>query len=173
MTMLEQYWPYALLALGIALLAFWVLRPRREDDVAPLRPAEPKAPLQPVRPDITPAAPAEFVKAAPPPPAPPAPPPPVAAAPPPPPPLAVGEPDNLSLIKGLGPKLRALLTGLGITRFDQIAGWTEADIDAIDAQLGDFAGRIRRDNWVDQAGYLARKDKAGFEAKYGALSGEL
>lgn len=81
--------------------------------------------------------------------------------------------DNLRLMKGVGPKLVTLLTSLGITRFAEIAAWTEADIDRIDAQLGSFAGRIRRDNWVDQAGYLAKKDKAGFEAKYGALGGEL
>ena len=40
-------------------------------------------------------------------------------------------------------------------------------------QLGAFQGRIARDNIVDQAGYLAKGDKAGFEAKYGALGGEL
>ena len=44
---------------------------------------------------------------------------------------------------------------------------------AIDAQLGAFQGRIARDNLVDQASYLARGDKAGFEAQYGALGGEL
>lgn len=81
--------------------------------------------------------------------------------------------DNLRLMKGVGPKLVSLLTSLGITSFAEIAAWTEADIDRIDAQLGSFAGRIRKDNWVEQASYLAKKDKAGFEAKFGALSGEL
>ncbi|WP_414892803.1 hypothetical protein, partial [Sphingopyxis sp. H115] len=82
-------------------------------------------------------------------------------------------PDNLQLLKGVGPKLAVLLSGLGVTSFQQIADWTEADIARIDAQLGAFQGRIARDNIVDQAGYLARGDKAGFEAKYGALGGEL
>lgn len=81
--------------------------------------------------------------------------------------------DNLRLIKGLGPKLATLLASLGITRFEQIAAWTDADIARIDPQLGAFQGRIVRDNWVDQASYLARRDKEGFEAKYGALGGEL
>ncbi|HET6536560.1 MAG TPA: hypothetical protein VFG34_00405 [Sphingopyxis sp.] len=81
--------------------------------------------------------------------------------------------DNLRLLKGLGPKLSVLLGNLGVTRFDQIAAWTEADVARIDAQLGSFKGRIEREQWVDQAGYLARGDKAGFEAKYGALNGEL
>jgi len=81
--------------------------------------------------------------------------------------------DNLQLLKGVGPKMVALLGGLGVTSFQQIANWTDADIAAIDPQLGAFQGRIARDNIVDQAGYLARGDKAGFEAKYGALGGEL
>lgn len=81
--------------------------------------------------------------------------------------------DNLQLLKGVGPKMVALLGGLGVTSFQQIADWTDADIATIDPQLGAFQGRIARDNIVDQAGYLARGDKAGFEAKYGALGGEL
>ncbi len=81
--------------------------------------------------------------------------------------------DNLQLLKGVGPKLVVLLNGLGIISFRQIADWTEADIERIDPQLGAFQGRIARDNIVDQAGYLARGDKAGFEEKYGALGGEL
>ena len=81
--------------------------------------------------------------------------------------------DNLQLLKGVGPKLVVLLNGLGVTRFQQIAEWTDADIARIDAQLGAFQGRIARDNLVDQASHLARGDKAGFEAKYGALGGEL
>jgi len=82
---------------------------------------------------------------------------------------AVGAPDNLRLLKGVGPKLAALLTQLGITRFDQIASWNEADIAAVDAHLGTFRGRIVRDNWVEQARYLAQGDTAGFEAKFGRL----
>ncbi|MBR2174695.1 hypothetical protein [Sphingopyxis sp.] len=81
--------------------------------------------------------------------------------------------DNLQLLKGVGPKLVVLLNGLGVASFQQIADWTDADIARIDPQLGAFQGRIARDNIVDQAGYLARGDKAGFEAKYGALGGEL
>jgi predicted flap endonuclease-1-like 5' DNA nuclease len=94
-----------------------------------------------------------------------------AEAPPaaPPPAVPAGEPDDLRRIKGVGPKLVALLHGLGVTRYAQIAAWTEADIDRIDAQLGAFAGRIRRDNWVEQARFLAADDTAGFEAQFGKL----
>ena len=78
-------------------------------------------------------------------------------------------PENLELIKGLGPKVNTLLKGLGVTSFAQVASWTAADVSEIDAQLGAFAGRITRDNWVDQAQLLAAGDVAGFEQKYGAL----
>ena len=90
-----------------------------------------------------------------------------------PPEAAAPKTDNLQLLKGVGPKMVALLGGLGVTSYQQIANWTDTDIAAIDPQLGAFQGRIARDNIVDQAGYLARGDKAGFEAKYGALGGDL
>ena len=78
-------------------------------------------------------------------------------------------PQNLELIKGLGPKVNTLLKGLGVTSFAQVASWTAADVSEIDAQLGAFAGRITRDNWIDQAQLLAAGDVTGFEQKYGAL----
>ena len=78
-------------------------------------------------------------------------------------------PQNLELIKGLGPKVNTLLKGLGVTSFAQVASWTAADVSEIDAQLGAFAGRITRDNWIDQAQLLAAGDVVGFEQKYGAL----
>lgn len=77
--------------------------------------------------------------------------------------------DDLTRIKGVGPKLRALLASLGVTRFEQIAGWSEADIDRIDAQLGQFQGRIRRDSWIEQAKLLAAGDMAGYESRFGKL----
>lgn len=98
--------------------------------------------------------------------------PPPAAAAPIPAPSAAGT-DNLQLLKGVGPKLAVLLNGLGVTSFRQIADWTDADVARVDAELGAFQGRIARDNIVDQAAHLARGDKAGFEAKYGALGSEL
>lgn len=76
--------------------------------------------------------------------------------------------DDLTRIKGLGPKLATTLADLGVTRFEQVAAWTDADIDRIDAQLGRFAGRIRRDAWVEQAALLASGDSAAFEQRFGA-----
>ena len=80
-----------------------------------------------------------------------------------------GDSDDLTRIKGLGPKLAGLLRGLGIARLDQIAAWSEADVARIDAQLGAFQGRIARDNWIEQARYLAAGDVAGFEARFGKV----
>lgn len=77
--------------------------------------------------------------------------------------------DDLSRIKGVGPKLVALLGSLGITRYDQIAAWSEADIARIDAKLGPFQGRIVRDDWVGQCRYLAAGDVAGFEGRFGKV----
>ena len=80
-----------------------------------------------------------------------------------------GAADDLSRIKGIGPKLRARLGELGVTRFEQIAAWTDADIARIDANLGSFAGRPVRDNWVEQARLLAGGDSTAYEAKFGKL----
>ena len=77
--------------------------------------------------------------------------------------------DDLSRIKGLGPKLQALLPTLGLSTYAQIAALSEADLVVLDSQLGPFAGRPAKDNWVEQAGYLASSDVAGFEAKFGKV----
>jgi len=78
--------------------------------------------------------------------------------------------DDLKRIKGVGPKLETLLNSLGVTSYSQIAAWDDDEIDRIDAQLGTFAGRIRRDDWPAQARYLAAGDMAGFEQRFGKIS---
>jgi predicted flap endonuclease-1-like 5' DNA nuclease len=240
MAWLQENWIIAVVGLVVAVILFWFLFGRKkpaeiEAPVAP--PAEPKKPLEAVKPEIIAAEPARFKPkepapapapvAAPAPPPPPAPEPvaetppapepepapeipaeptvpaaPVAEAPTPAPqpepapapepvaaepvaetpapapepapaPAPAAKADNLQLLKGVGPKMVGLLNGLGVTSFQQIADWTDADVARIDPQLGAFQGRIARDAIVDQASYLARGDKAGFEAKYGALGGEL
>lgn len=77
--------------------------------------------------------------------------------------------DDLSKIKGLGPKLQALLPTLGISTYAQIAALTDGDLADLDTKLGAFAGRPKRDNWMEQAKYLAAGDVAGFEAQFGKL----
>ncbi len=82
-------------------------------------------------------------------------------------------PNDLELLKGVGPKLNGLLKSLGVTSFDQIANWKAADVRDVDSKLGSFAGRISRDNWVDQAKLLSKGDVKGFEKKYGSLGSEI
>ncbi|NTI41117.1 5' DNA nuclease [Rhizobium rhizogenes] len=67
--------------------------------------------------------------------------------------------DDLKWISGIGPKLEQVLNGRGILRVADIAAWSDADIDRIDAALG-FDGRIRRDDWVGQAKALQPKGRA-------------
>lgn len=100
--------------------------------------------------------------------------PPAAAIEPPPvvaeaPAVAADEGDDLTRIKGLGPKISTALRALGVTRYAEIAAWTEADVARIDAQLGAFAGRATRDNWIEQAKLLSSGDTAAYEAKFGKL----
>lgn len=66
-----------------------------------------------------------------------------------------GKPDDLKLIKGIGPKLEILCNRLGFYHFDQIAAWTAAEIAWVDDNLEGFKGRVSRDNWVAQARALA------------------
>ena len=77
--------------------------------------------------------------------------------------------DDLLLIKGLGPKLVEQLHALGVRSFAQIAAWDDAEIDRIDAQLGRFQGRIRRDDWPAQARLLTAGDRSEYEVKFGKL----
>jgi predicted flap endonuclease-1-like 5' DNA nuclease len=84
-------------------------------------------------------------------------------------PGASGPPDDLVKLKGVGPKLAALLNTRGITRFDQIAKLTPGQVEALDESLGAFRGRFTRDRIVDQADYLARGDIDGFEQRFGKL----
>ncbi len=93
--------------------------------------------------------------------------PPLPAPAPAPAPAPVG--DDLSRIKGLGPKLQKLLPELGLSTFAQIAALTEADLAELDTKLGAFAGRPAKDNWVEQAKYLAAGETAGFEARFGKV----
>ncbi|MBN9077021.1 MAG: peptide ABC transporter ATP-binding protein [Rhizobiales bacterium 65-79] len=71
------------------------------------------------------------------------------------------KPDDLKLISGVGPKIEAILNGLGIYRFSQIAAWRKAEREWVDHHLR-FGGRIERDDWVKQAKALAK----GGEAEY-------
>jgi predicted flap endonuclease-1-like 5' DNA nuclease len=59
--------------------------------------------------------------------------------------------DDIKHIYGVGPALEAMLNKLGIYLFKQVALWDNDDIEFFDAQLHEFHGRIRRENWVRSA----------------------
>ncbi len=86
-------------------------------------------------------------------------------------PGAVANPDDLTMLKGVGPKFAARLNELGIARYDQLASLHENEVAMLDERLGPFRGRLVRDRVVEQASYLARDDRDGFEAQFGKLGG--
>lgn len=150
--LLQEYWILLVVALVIGLLvAWWIFVASRKTTVERDSSADSDAPAKRNQALID-APPAASAPAA-------APAPTVS-------PAATGG-DDLSRIKGVGPKLVALLHEQGVTSFAQIAAWDDAEIDRIDAQLGRFQGRIRRDSWVEQAKLLAGDDLAAYQAKFG------
>lgn len=64
------------------------------------------------------------------------------------------EPDDLTVMTGIGPKMAAALAERGIVRFEQIAAWTEDEIAVLDKELK-LMGRVGREAWVEQAKRLA------------------
>lgn len=65
--------------------------------------------------------------------------------------------DDLKQIRGIGPKLEESLQAEGITRFDQIAAWTDSDVERFAGLIGRTASRIRSEDWIGQARVLAGK----------------
>jgi small subunit ribosomal protein S2 len=65
-----------------------------------------------------------------------------------------GKADDLKKIGGVGPALERKLNALGVTRYDQIAAFTDEEIEKVDAALA-TKGRIAGDDWVGQAKTLA------------------
>lgn len=76
-----------------------------------------------------------------------------------------GAADDLKRIKGIGPKLELLCHELGFYHFDQIAGWSAAEVAWVDENLTGFKGRVSRDNWVDQARTLAGGGETEFSKR--------
>jgi predicted flap endonuclease-1-like 5' DNA nuclease len=78
-----------------------------------------------------------------------------------------GGPDDLKMIKGVGPKLETMLHGMGIFHFDQIAAWTDSELAWVDENLEGFKGRASRDNWIPQAQTLAAGGQTEFSKRVG------
>lgn len=149
----NAYWPIILVALLVGLIVgFLIFRPRQRislTDSAPRRPHMTIHPGETVlehEAEVT----TKHVLGS------------EAAVPP-------GVMDDLERLKGVGPKLAAMLAARGLTSFEQIAKLTPDEIERIDADLGPFSGRLERDRVVEQADYLARGDTDGFEQRFGKL----
>ena len=76
-----------------------------------------------------------------------------------------GGPDDLKMIKGVGPKLEGMLHSMGFYHFDQIAAWTPQQVAWADQNLVGFKGRVSRDNWVDQARELSEGGETEFSKR--------
>ena len=127
---------------------------------AKAEPVEPApAPAPPPVPTDAPAPPSDPAPAAAPAPAPTPAPAPVTPAP---------SGDDLTQIKGVGPRIAGKLRERGVTTFAQIAEWDDAMVEHMDQGLG-FSGRITRDRWNDQARMLATGDRSAYEAEFGKL----
>ena len=79
------------------------------------------------------------------------------------------DPLDLGQLKGVGAKFAEKLASVGITRIDQIAGWSGADVAVIDGQMGDFRGRIEGDRLVEQAVLLTQGRYTEYETLFGKL----
>jgi predicted flap endonuclease-1-like 5' DNA nuclease/peptidoglycan hydrolase CwlO-like protein len=64
-------------------------------------------------------------------------------------------PDDLTRIRGIGPKIQEILHGMGIATFREIAELSDDDIERVGAALPVYGRRIRDDRWIEQAGELA------------------
>ena len=76
-----------------------------------------------------------------------------------------GGADDLKMITGVGPKLEIMLNELGFYHFDQIAGWSAAEVAWVNDNLAGFKGRVSRDNWVEQARKLASGQETEFSKR--------
>ncbi len=165
MEFVQDNWPLILTALAIVLILFLLLRPRQRvklsEDKAPVRPhmaqaAKPDSEGRGIADEAAAAASdvtGQIISA------------PVHENLP----GASGPPDDLTQLKGVGPKFAASLNATGIVRFEQLAKLGEGDVDRLDQQLGAFRGRLERDQILLQADYLARGDRDGFEQRFGKL----
>ena len=162
MELIREYWWVLPVALAIALILFFLLRPRQRvtlTDSAPVRPHMTASKPAEGRGLVGEAAAAasdvtgEILRA------------PVHSK------LdqVAADGDDLTRLKGVGPRLAEALAAQGFARFEQIAGLSPNEVERLDTQLGAFRGRIARDRIVEQAAYLARGDIDGFEQRFGKL----
>ena len=67
-------------------------------------------------------------------------------------------PQGLRRIRGIGPAYQRVLEQAGITRVQQVARWTDADVLAFAEKLKIRPDRITKDDWISQAKALGPDD---------------
>jgi predicted flap endonuclease-1-like 5' DNA nuclease len=61
------------------------------------------------------------------------------------------EPVDVTLIRGIGPRIAGILAANGITSLRRIAAFTPDDVARIGPLLPVYPGRIADDRWIEQA----------------------
>jgi NADH-quinone oxidoreductase subunit E len=84
----------------------------------------------------------------------------------------IGPTDDLSMMKGVGPRLAARLREIGVFYFAQIADWSPEEVKLVDAKLDQFRGRIEKERMIEQAKLLAAGRITEYEARFGKLGAE-
>ncbi len=82
-----------------------------------------------------------------------------------------GQPDDLTRIEGVGPKISEILKAAGLSTFAALA---EADAETIQAVLDEAGSRYRLadpGSWPEQASLAATEDWDGLENLQGQLTG--
>lgn len=80
-------------------------------------------------------------------------------------PLPPSEVDNLQRIRGIDAELARRLATAGIKRYEEIAAWSAADVERFDRDLAG-AGRIARENWIEQAQILMKGGATAFSRAF-------
>jgi NADH-quinone oxidoreductase subunit E len=73
-----------------------------------------------------------------------------------------GQPDDLKLIKGVGPAIERELNGLGFYHFDQIANWSPAEVEWVAQRMGVAGRKILKEDFVAQARALVERDSTAY-----------
>jgi predicted flap endonuclease-1-like 5' DNA nuclease len=73
--------------------------------------------------------------------------------------------DNLQRIGGITAEFEKQLNALGVSRYSEIAQWSPAAVGRIDKELA-TAGRISRENWIEQAQILSRGGDTRFSREF-------
>ena len=69
--------------------------------------------------------------------------------------------DDLTLIRGIDLALQSRLNLTGVRRYSEIAAWKPGDVARMSQTLG-FAGRIEKENWIEQAQILSKGELTEF-----------